>query len=152
MTDAITGGCQCEAVRYELSRAPEAEFCHCGMCRKATGGAFGALASLKKDELRWTKGEPSYFASSNVAKRGFCPACGTPLTFEYLESKGLDVTIGSLDDPSVAGPVRTEFAVEFRLPWVEPVEGAKQQRLDTYQSSPVFQPGYQSYQASAEGA
>lgn len=150
MSDAITGGCQCGAVRYQLGRAPEAEFCHCGMCRKATGGAFAALASIPKAEFRWTHGQPAIFASSTAATRGFCSACGTPLTFAYNDSKGLDVTIGSLDDPGIAGPVKLEFAVEHRLPWVASVEGAEQQRLDAYEASPVREPGFQSFQASAE--
>lgn len=150
MSESITGGCQCGAVRYALDRAPEAEFCHCGMCRKATGGAFGALASIDKSAVRWTRGEPTYFASSNVARRGFCSACGTPLTFDYPQSARLDLTVGSLDDPAIAGPVKTEFAVEHRLAWLEPIAGARQQRLQDYQDSPVFQPGYQSFQAEGD--
>lgn len=150
MSETITGGCQCGAVRYELDRAPEAEFCHCGMCRKATGGAYAALASIPKAEFRWIHGSPAFFASSTAAARGFCSACGTPLTFAYNDSKGLDVTIGSLDDPGVAGPVKLEFAVEHRLPWVGAVDGAEQQRLDDYQASPVHKPDFQSFQAPPE--
>jgi hypothetical protein len=150
MTETITGGCQCGAVRYEMDRAPEAEFCHCGMCRKATGGAFAALASIPKAEFRWTRGQPAVFASSTAATRAFCAACGSPLTFAYNDSKGMDVAIGSLDDPAVAGPVKLEFAVEHRLPWVAAVDGADQQRLDAYTQSPVHQPDFQSFQAAPE--
>ena len=142
----ITGGCQCGAVRYALSEAPKAEFCYCGMCRRATGGVFAAFASAPKAALRWIRGEPAYFASSTVAKRGFCSRCGTPLTFAYDASPSLDVTIGSLDAPEHAGPNRMHFAVEFKLPWLAICDDAPQQRLDAYAESPVHGADYQALQ------
>jgi len=148
MTGPITGGCQCGAVRYELSEAPKAEFCHCRMCQRATGGIFGALANLPKASLTWTKGSPSFFESSTVAKRGFCSHCGTPLTFGYNDTPGIDVTIGSLDDPEVAGPNRMHFAIESRVSWAPVCDGAPQQRLEEFTDSPVHKPGFQSFQAA----
>jgi hypothetical protein len=32
-------------------------------------------------------------------RRGFCRDCGTPLFFDTLQSDGMAVTLGSLDDP-----------------------------------------------------
>lgn len=104
MSDQITGGCQCGAVRYSTSERPKPEFCHCRMCQRATGGVFASLGSVPKASLRWTHGEPSYFESSNVAKRGFCPRCGTPLTFAYNDSQNMDVTLGSWTTPSRSVP------------------------------------------------
>ena len=146
MSAVMTGGCQCGAVRYELDQQPEAEFCHCGMCRRATGGAFAALAGVPKAAFRWTKGTPKAFDSSTAARREFCGDCGTPLTFVYHAGKSLDVTIGSLDDPEAAGPLKLEFTVESRLSWVAPTDGARQQRLDEYNEAPPFQPGFKSHQ------
>lgn len=143
----ITGGCQCGAVRYALSEPPRAEFCHCRMCQRATGGVFGALAAVPKASVSWTAGPPSFFASSTAAARGFCSACGTPLSFAYHESDNLDVTIGSLDDPEVAGPNRMHFAAESRVSWAPICDGAPEQRLDEYTDSPVHKPGYRSFQA-----
>lgn len=145
----ITGGCQCGAVRYSTTERPKPEFCHCRMCQRATGGVFAALGSVPKASLRWTRGEPSYFESSTVAKRGFCPQCGTPLTFAYNLSEHMDVTLGSLDDPEQVGPDLVQFAVESRLSWVHVNESAREQRLDEAKDSPVHQPGYQSFQAPA---
>lgn len=152
MTDlVVTGGCQCGAVRYRLTEKPQAEFCHCRMCQRATGGIFGALATVPKASFSWTAGSPSFFESSTAAKRGFCSACGTPLTFAYNESKSLDVTIGSLDDPEVAGPNRMHFAVESRVSWAPICDEARQERLDEYADSPVHKPGFQSFQSSGGG-
>jgi hypothetical protein len=151
MTEHITGGCQCGAVRYVLSERPEAEFCHCGMCRRATGGAFAALATVPKASLQWTRGEPAVFRSSTAAERRFCAACGTPLLFSYDASRSIDVTIGSLDDPELAGPLRMHFAVEHRLSWVAICDDAKQIRLSDYRESPAHQPEFRSLQASPTG-
>jgi hypothetical protein len=114
-----TGGCQCGAVRYEI-RGPleNSHVCHCRMCQRATGGLFAALVGCTKDRIAWTKGAPTFFVSSNVARRGFCAACGTPLTFAYDDAAArFYVTIGSLDDPQAA-PVKIQYGVESRIPWV----------------------------------
>ena len=56
------------------------------MCQKASGQPFMALARVKPRDLVWTRGKPTIFKSSNLAERGFCPDCGTPLTYRFLES------------------------------------------------------------------
>lgn len=93
---SITGGCQCGAIRFSGTALGAASICHCRMCQKATGGFFGPYAEVK--ELTWTRGERKRFQSSNKAWRGFCEACGTPLTWEH-EAGLLSVAIGALDDP-----------------------------------------------------
>ena len=115
-----TGGCQCGAIRYAFYAPLEnAHVCHCRMCQRATGGVFAALAGGAPDNFAWTRGTPSYFASSNLAKRAFCEKCGTPLTFKYDEpTSRMYVTIGSLDEPAKA-PIVKQFGVESRLPWVK---------------------------------
>jgi hypothetical protein len=112
-----TGGCQCGAVRYALYAMPEGSVCHCRMCQKATGGMFAALAKIDKADLAWTRGQPAAFASSPAACRDFCAACGTPLTFRFLEAPHMEVTAGSLDRPELAPP-RLNFGVESRLPFI----------------------------------
>jgi hypothetical protein len=112
-----TGGCQCGAVRYRLLTPPEhASICHCRMCQRASGQPFMAFARVEHENLRWTRGSPSVFRSSNIVERGFCNACGTPLTYRRVESRTVSVTIGSLDDPESARPV-LQFGIEGKLSW-----------------------------------
>ena len=119
-TERMTGGCQCGRVRYTAwIDGDEAYLCHCGMCRKATGGAAAAFRGLRKADVAWTTREPDYFASSPIARRGFCAACGTPLSFDYPDSDHMDLTIGSFDDPTRFVP-RSHVAVDSRLEaWVD---------------------------------
>jgi hypothetical protein len=118
-TQPVTGGCQCGAVRYRLKREPSrVSICFCRMCQKAVGGYFGAFASSALDDLVWTRGQPSIFASSEAAERGFCSSCGTPLSFSYRGSGRVSITAGSLDDPADHPPTLAH-GVEGRMPWFD---------------------------------
>jgi hypothetical protein len=114
----MTGGCQCGAVRYALFETPVSSVCHCRMCQKAVGGPFAALSKLPTTRFAWTRGQPASFQSSSAAERHFCAACGTPLTFHYLDGDAIEVTTGSLDRPALA-PATKNFGVEGRLPWID---------------------------------
>ena len=111
MTETMTGGCQCGRVRYSVQvEDADAYLCHCRMCQRATGGFAAAFKSVETAKVAWER-EPDRYASSPIAKRGFCAACGTPLTFEFPDHVRMDLTVGSFDDPSRLTPV-THYGVE----------------------------------------
>lgn len=118
MTDLrITGGCQCGAVRYALREEPSVpHICHCRMCQKAFGSVFAPLTGVAVERFELTRGALATFRSSGEAERGFCRDCGTPLTFRYLSSPRIAVSIGSLDDPAAVEP-KAQYGIEARLPW-----------------------------------
>ena len=109
---SITGGCQCGAIRFRAAELGEASICHCRMCQKATGGLFGPYVGL--EGLTWTRGERKRFQSSNKVWRGFCEACGTPLTWEH-EAGLVGVAVGVLDDPA-AVRFTEQLGSESKLP------------------------------------
>ena len=114
----FTGGCQCGAVRYKATMTPEdVSYCHCRMCQKAFGGPFAILAQVRRTHLHFPKAPPTIYRSSSVAERGFCPQCGTPLTFAYSDSEWISVSTGSLDEPERFPPAR-HFGVESQLSWL----------------------------------
>lgn len=98
-----TGGCLCGAVRYELTETPtEYAACHCGMCRKFTGGIELGLM-VPSGGVTWAKDESlQTFTSSEWAERGFCNICGSSLFWRLTapgEMQGLlSLSAGSLDD------------------------------------------------------
>lgn len=87
------------------------------MCQKAFGGPFGALVTVSVDQLAWTRGQRATFQSSDNIQRGFCAACGTPLTFEWSADK-IDLAVFAFDDPSAVAP-DVQLAVESRPGWME---------------------------------
>lgn len=114
----LTGGCQCGAVRYALLAQPEKPcICYCRMCQKQVGNVFGAYAGVHLDDFSLTRGEITYFRSSDEADRGFCAKCGTPLAFRYVNKPRIAVTIGSLDEPAKVEPVAF-YGSEGRVPWL----------------------------------
>lgn len=114
----LTGGCQCGAVRYALTAAPRgSNICHCRMCQKAGGAPFMAYAGVPLADLVFTRGKLSNYASSDVAERGFCSACGTSLTYRMFNRDRISVTIGSLDNPNAVAP-KVQLGVEGKLHWV----------------------------------
>jgi hypothetical protein len=133
MPDALPpllGGCLCGAVRYEaIPDHREGYYCKCRMCQLAFGNTRAAYFNLRKSEVRWLTPPPAYYASSKIARRGFCSRCGTPLSFEFLDSQRMDLSVGSLDEPGLLKPTE-HFAVETRIhSWFHD-DGLPQSRLD----------------------
>jgi hypothetical protein len=101
----MTGGCQCGRVRYTARvEGNDAYLCHCRMCQRATGGVAAALKQVWCADVAWAR-EPDRYRSSPIAQRGFCHACGTPMTYEGDGADRLDLTVGSFDDPACFRPV-----------------------------------------------
>jgi hypothetical protein len=137
MSDAEvhSGGCQCGAVRYRFTDiSGTAHVCHCRMCQKAVGGFYAAWIEAVRDSFEVTRGELSYFQSSDEGQRGFCAACGTPLVFAHTGGEWLAVTIGSLDRPNLFPPV-DQHGVEGRHGFVNGI-GALPDRPATEAKEP----------------
>ena len=127
---SLSGGCQCGAVRFRVDGDPgRASICHCRMCQKAFGGPFGALVTVNLADLTWTRGQRATFQSSDTIQRGFCAACGTPLTFAHKGSEYLDISVGSLDQPEKVKPEK-QIGVESRIPWMAEMHQLKEQQTD----------------------
>jgi hypothetical protein len=117
LEDGFTGGCQCGACRYDVARGPVRQtLCHCRMCQRAVSGPFAALAEVETTRVTWT-GTPSVWASSNIAERGFCAACGSPLFYREIGGATIELTAGSLDHPEAYRP-SSNHGTERRLAWL----------------------------------
>jgi len=102
----MEGGCHCGAIRYRLSARPfSADYCHCRDCQKITGAPVGAWMDFKADEIAWLGGQPTEYASSENIRRGFCPRCGSTLSYRSLKHpEYLTLAICTLDDPDTVRP------------------------------------------------
>jgi hypothetical protein len=118
MTREMTGGCQCGSVRYAVTVTDDAAYlCHCRMCQRATGGVAAALKQVERAAVRWTTRAPDRYASSPIAQRGFCARCGTPLTYEGIDSPHMDLTVGTFDDPYVLRPTGNSGVESRHAAW-----------------------------------
>ncbi|NDV86665.1 GFA family protein [Aurantimonas aggregata] len=131
-----TGGCQCGAVRFRVEGdLGKASICHCRMCQKAFGNFFAPLVSVPDGALVWTKVEPTRFRSSNHVTRGFCPSCGTPLTYEAPDGVGL--AIGAFDDPAAILPT-LQFGVEGKIAYVDRLHELPARRTEDDEEAQAF--------------
>jgi len=118
----IRGSCLCGEVRFEISGALSgASHCHCSMCRKAHGAAFGTYAAARAADFRILSGEDRIvrYRSSAGIVRTFCARCGS--TLQWLrESKPeiVDIALGVLDDDPGVRPA-SHIYVASKAPWHE---------------------------------
>jgi len=100
-----TGGCQCGAVRYELTGPPvDLYVCHCTECRAQSASAFGISVIVKSDDLRLVAGTPGMWtrkaAINGTLDCFFCPTCGSRLWHGNPETRPrVSIKGGSLDVP-----------------------------------------------------
>ena len=128
---AVEGGCLCGRVRYRATpENRDGYYCHCRMCQLAFGNTRAAYFNLRKSEVQW-RAEPAYYASSKIARRGFCAHCGTPLSFEFLDSQRMDLSVGSLDEPSLFKPTE-HFGAESRVAAWHVPDGLPEKRIDEF--------------------
>ncbi|MDB5359516.1 MAG: hypothetical protein JWO51_813 [Rhodospirillales bacterium] len=118
MTNDTTGGCLCGAVRFAITSEPRVHYCHCGMCRRATGSAFAVFAWLPRPALHWLGAIPRTYRSSPIASRGFCGNCGAAITLDYDGSDEIALHVGCFDAPGRLAPAY-HYGVEGRLGWVD---------------------------------
>lgn len=142
----LTGGCQCGAVRFSVDPAGigTSSVCHCRMCQKAFGAFYAPLVSVKSESLTWTRGERSLFRSSNHVWRGFCAACGTPLSYEP-DAEEPALAVGAFDDPSALAPT-VQYGVEAKLPYADAVPSLKQRTTESTAADAAFLGDIVSYQ------
>lgn len=103
--DRLAGGCQCGAVRYEISAAPlDVYICHCTECRRQSSSAFGISVIVAVDHFRVVEGRPKCWsrptASGGFLDCHFCADCGSRLWHRGRDADDiLSVKGGSLDNP-----------------------------------------------------
>jgi hypothetical protein len=95
MTRPHRGSCLCGAVRLVVN----ADFgpvtaCHCSQCRKISGH-HSAATPAPWNAVEVT-GEVAWYRSSQEARRGFCPTCGSYLFWEEYDGL-VYISAGCLD-------------------------------------------------------
>ena len=119
----IEGGCQCGALRYEITASPLTIYCcHCTNCQKITGSAFVLSAAVPEQAFGFTKGNPGkteWKSDAGNDRYGlYCRDCGCRIAHGQTPSIGVfSVRAGTFDDTSwlaPAGHIWTKSA----QPWI----------------------------------
>jgi len=116
-----SGGCNCGAVRYRITRAPlTAYICHCHLCQKRTGGAFSLSMVFADDALEFTAGEPARtertLPSGDKSLAWICAGCHSRIHMRRESWPTLNLRAGTLDDTSWVRPV-AQMWISSAQPW-----------------------------------
>jgi hypothetical protein len=122
----LTGGCQCGALRYEISEAPVATYlCHCTECQRVTGSAFSMAILVRDAAFHVARGEPQPIErsadSGRTVTRWHCPECASWICNGAIPGIGRSgpvrrVRPGTLDDRSWLRPT-AHFWTRSKQPW-----------------------------------
>jgi hypothetical protein len=123
MTGPLTGGCNCGAVRFEITEPLlSARYCHCTRCQRRTGAAASANAAVLPGSFRVLQGEAALkaWAPPDGHEKWFCGECGSAIfTRDPDDHSKVGVRMGAIDgDPGI----RPEFRqfVTYAAAW-EPI-------------------------------
>ena len=117
-----TGRCSCDSIHYEITGEPLfTHACHCSLCQRRSGSAFGLSMLLEASQFKLTRGETTAVEitadSGNKKHNHFCASCGTVIFGSSPALPGLTVLRpGTLDDTSRV-KVQAHIWVKSRQPW-----------------------------------
>ncbi|KAF2150803.1 hypothetical protein K461DRAFT_280820 [Myriangium duriaei CBS 260.36] len=115
---ALSGSCACGAVTFTSKALPRnTQCCNCITCRKLSGAPFMAFSDFNIDDVEFSsqgttidtkskteasQGSFQTFRLSEIATRGACKSCHSPLTMVYhAHPNYLGITVGSIDEDSL---------------------------------------------------
>jgi hypothetical protein len=113
---ALTGGCLCGGVRFELTAPPrDGSYCHCTRCQRRTGTAASANARIDGRTFRLLEGETLVKAWRHPDggwEKCFCRECGAHLFSRDPDDHAkMGVRMGAFDgDPGVRPSTRSYVA------------------------------------------
>ncbi len=97
MAERMNGSCLCGAVRFTaVPERPKFNVCHCGMCRRWTGGPFFGV-HCGTDVRFENEDQVGVIQTSEWAERGFCTSCGSALFYRLREAGTYEIAMGTLD-------------------------------------------------------
>jgi len=119
----LTGGCNCGAVRFEVSEPLRlASYCHCRRCQRRTGAAASANAHPEPGSFRIVAGHDRLrrWKPPDGGEKWFCGDCGSAMFARNLSHPdSIGIRMGTFDhDPGIRPSVR-QF-VAHAAPW-EPI-------------------------------
>lgn len=116
----LQGGCLCGAMRYEVDGPlTDVGHCHCSMCRRFHGAAFGTYAKIDSARFRWLSGSEllTVYETSPGIGWAFCRVCGSSLGVPR-DGKLIEITLGTLSSDPGVRPTEHIF-VGSKAPWFE---------------------------------
>ena len=122
MTKVYKGSCLCGAISFSVTGFSEqAANCHCTMCRKFHGAAYGTLVGVSG--LKWLSGMTSlkeFISPNNGAVRSFCSACGSSLGYRVKDAPISEIELAiAVFDGDIPVNIDAHIYTEYKANWCE---------------------------------
>jgi hypothetical protein len=117
----MKGSCACGGIQYELKdKFLISNHCHCSICRKVHGAAFGTFGHAKAEGFRWIEGEEllTGYQSSTGNVRNFCSRCGSNMPSVFQQMNYVRIPLAALDNDPKTQPV-AHLYVKSKVPWFD---------------------------------
>lgn len=125
----ITGACLCGAVKFEIDGdLVDVSICHCSICRRATGSAYGAYGGVELARFKWTRGEDRLreFIATDSLRKYFCSICGSTLASLHRSwPEFIYLSLGCIDGSPELSIGYHQF-VASKASWVTLPDGVRQ--------------------------
>jgi hypothetical protein len=102
MSEVRRGQCHCGKIAYEIDGDLTGVIhCHCSDCRR-WHGHHSAYAVAMLEDFKFLRGEEQvqWYHSSDRARRGFCPHCGSTIFKDNKDGLKIVLSVGALDSPT----------------------------------------------------
>ncbi len=96
----VAGQCLCGAIRFKAQlKSSEVGVCHCGMCRRWSGGTFMCVEFAGALDIDpGSQPHLGVFKSSDWGERGFCKDCGTSLFWRAQDGSMGVVSVQAIEN------------------------------------------------------
>jgi hypothetical protein len=125
----MKGECNCGAVAFEINADPGGVYyCHCSICRRATGTNGIAVIVVDNDAFTWLRGEESirnWKKPDAEWAMSFCSTCGSPLP-GYNDDDRMFVPAGLITEGGESLEVLHHIFVASKAEWDEIGDSGKQ--------------------------
>jgi len=121
----MKGSCLCGCVTFSFKTFDsKIANCHCSMCRKFSGAAYGTFGTVKAENINWESGFEliKIFNSSQQAHRGFCSTCGSSIFYQLTKPNApFEIALGLLETEPTES-VSANIFCAYRPNWPRNIE------------------------------
>jgi hypothetical protein len=131
--ESMKGSCLCGGIKFSFEKFyADIANCHCSMCRKFSGAAYGTFGTVNAENICWESGLEliKVFRSSQKAQRGFCSTCGSSIYYRLvIPNAPFEIALGLLEaEPAEA--VTANIFCAYRPDWPRNIEN-----IENYEES-----------------
>ncbi len=107
------GSCLCGSIQFTLEGSiTDIIYCHCSLCRKASGSAYATNGFINAADLKLTdpNNALTFYESSKGKRKYFCKNCGAPVYSSNDQSpQRVRLRLGVLDSKIEERPISHNF-------------------------------------------